>query len=134
MSILHQSCVGQAERARTVLLADDETGVRAILTVMLQKNGFRVLVANDGKEAVDIFKSNSREIGTVLLDVQMPRCAGPDAAKMIREIQPDVRIVLSSGMLKSDLQRQFAVEAPWTFLEKPFSYSSVSSVFPQSAQ
>lgn len=134
MKNLQQACVKPVDRKRTVLLADDETGIRALLTVMLQKNGFRVLVARDGEEAVDIFKANPREIGTVLLDVQMPRRTGPDAAKIIRGIQPDIRIVLSSGMLKSELMRQFPMEAPWTFLEKPFSYTSVSSVFPQSAQ
>jgi DNA-binding NtrC family response regulator len=101
---------------------------------MLQRNGFRVLVAKDGEEAVEIFKANPREIGTVLLDVQMPRRTGPDAVKIIRSIQPDVRVVISSGMLKSELMRQFPLEAPWTFLEKPFSYTSVSSVFPQPAE
>jgi len=134
MKNLQQACANPADRKRTVLLADDETGIRALLTVMLQRNGFRVLVAKDGEEAVEIFKANPREIGTVLLDVQMPRRTGPDAVKIIRAIQPDVRVVISSGMLKSELMNRFSVEAPWTFLEKPFSYTSVSSVFPQPAE
>jgi two-component system, cell cycle sensor histidine kinase and response regulator CckA len=134
MSTLQQICLAPIDRTRTVLIADDEIGIRALLTVILQRNGFQVLSARDGEEAVEIFKARPREIGTVLLDVQMPRRNGPDAAKIIRDIQPDVRIIMSSGMLKSELQSRYGVEAPWTFLAKPFSYDSVSSVFPQPSQ
>lgn len=121
----------KVSRERTVLLADDELGVRAILTYFLKRNGFRVLVATDGSEAVELFKAHSREIGTVLLDVQMPILNGPSALDQIRVIAPDVRAVFTSGLLKMEIQKSFPIPPPWTFLPKPFNSVELESIFPR---
>lgn len=122
-----------ADRQRTVLLADDETGVRTILNYLLTRNGFRVFSAVNGDEALEIFKAHSREIGIVLLDVQMPVLSGPGALDQIRAIAPDVRAVMTSGMPREQIMHQFAMTPPWTFLPKPFAFNDVELLFPKAA-
>lgn len=121
------------DRQHTVLLADDEIGIRTILTFMLRRNGFQVLIAENGDEALTIFKEHSQEIGTVLFDVQMPLLSGPAALDQIRRIAPDVRAILTSGLLKDELMERYPVEPPWTFLAKPFAFCDVDELFPKAA-
>lgn len=122
-----------ADRAHTVLVADDEIGIRAILTVMLRRNGFHVITAENGDDALAIFKAHSQEIGTVLFDVHMPLLSGPAALDQIRRIAPDVRAILTSGLLKQELMERYPVEPPWTFLAKPFAFCDVDDLFPRAA-
>lgn len=122
-----------ADRQHTVLLADDDVGIRTILTFMLRRNGFQVLVAENGGEALSIFKEHPQTIGIVLFDVQMPLLTGPAALDEIRRITPDVRAVLTSGLLKDELMERYPVEPPWTFLAKPFAFCDVEELFPKAA-
>ena len=121
------------DRQHTVLVADDEIGIRTILTVMLRRNGFHVLTAENGSEALALFKEHSQEIGIVLFDVQMPLLSGPAALDQIRRIAPDVRAILTSGLLKDELMERYPVEPPWTFLAKPFAFCDVDELFPKAA-
>ena len=121
------------DRQHTVLVADDEIGIRTILTVMLRRNGFHVLTAENGSEALALFKEHSQEIGIVLFDVQMPLLSGPAALDQIRKIAPDVRAILTSGLLKQEFMERYPVEPPWTFLAKPFAFCDVDDLFPKAA-
>jgi two-component system, cell cycle sensor histidine kinase and response regulator CckA len=121
------------QRERTVLVADDETGVRTILKFLLTRNGFHVYSASDGNEAVEIFRAHPNEIGIVLLDVQMPVMNGPCALGKIRAIAPDVQAVITSGMLREEVMREFEMLPPWTFLAKPFVFNEVDQIFPKAA-
>lgn len=121
------------DRQHTVLLADDEIGIRSILTVMLRRNGFHVLTAENGDEALAVFKAHSQEIGIVLFDVQMPLLSGPAALDQIRRIAPDVRAILTSGLLRQELVERYPIEPPWAFLAKPFAFREVDALFPAAA-
>jgi PAS domain S-box-containing protein len=81
----------------TILIAEDEAGVRDPLVRMLEDAGYRVLVATDGEEAVGLFERHASQIALAVLDVVMPRLGGPSAALRIRARAPQLPIILTSG-------------------------------------
>ncbi|HVT41269.1 MAG TPA: response regulator [Gemmatimonadaceae bacterium] len=84
------------ERA-TVLLADDEAGLREMLRLVLDHEGYDVIEASNGEEAVARFESFRHDIAAVMLDVQMPVLGGLEAYARIRALSPTVPVILSSG-------------------------------------
>ena len=81
----------------TILLAEDEPEVRTGVVHILENAGYRVIVATDGEEAVQLFDAHRSTIAAALLDVVMPRMGGPTVVARIREMRPQLPIVLSSG-------------------------------------
>ncbi len=103
-----------------VLVVDDEESVRAITQAILKKQGISVLTAADGVEAVAMVQEHGAEIALVLLDVTMPRMSGVEAFRAMRELQPDIRVVLSSGYNQAEAYRQFSQEGLCGFIQKPY--------------
>jgi DNA-binding NtrC family response regulator len=99
---------------------DDEPLVRNVARVLLESAGFDVIEAANGVEAVALYRARAAEIRAVLLDVTMPGLGGVEALKMIREVDPGARVILSSGYDERDtiahLDRDQGVE----FLQKPY--------------
>lgn len=85
---------GQGE---LILLVDDEPMVLEMGADVLESLGYRVLQASDGLEAVDIFSTHQHEIALVITDIVMPKLGGMETAERIRQIQPDVKIIFSTG-------------------------------------
>jgi CheY-like chemotaxis protein len=81
----------------TILVAEDEAGVRDAVVRLLEGAGYRVLVAIHGEEAVALFEQHGSEISLAMLDVVMPRLGGPPAALRIRSHSPQLPIILTSG-------------------------------------
>ena len=106
---------------RAVLLADDEETVRSLGRRVLERAGYRVMTASDGKEAVEIFEARSDEIDLVLLDMTMPRLSGAEAYARIRSIRSDVPTLLSSGYNEQDATSRFAGKGLAGFLQKPWT-------------
>jgi hypothetical protein len=77
----------------TILVVDDEPALRKMAGMILEKSGYSVLFAKDGREAVEIFRQHAPKIAAVLLDMTMPVMGGHEAFRLIREIQPDVPII-----------------------------------------
>ncbi len=104
-----------------VIVADDEPGVRNVARRVLENAGFRVLLAERGEEAIELFAAHAREAKVVLLDLTMP---GPGSKQIIRELRrldSDVRIVLTSGFdAESTTRRITGAESPDGFLQKPY--------------
>lgn len=86
-----------SEVASTVLLVEDDEALRRSVTRMLEHLGYRVWIAGDGVEAVDVFRRHAPEIDVVLLDVGMPRQGGARTFDEMRAIDPEVKVLLSSG-------------------------------------
>ncbi len=91
------------KNASVVLVVDDEPRIRDIAASILEANGIPALKADNGATAVDVFRENAENVGVVLLDVTMPKMDGTEALHRMREIQPGVRVVLSSGQRPQDL-------------------------------
>ncbi len=104
----------------TILIADDEDDVRAMVRAMLESFGYRVLEARDGREAVDLYRENSGEIDLLLLDMMMPRMTGEEAFAEIRGKFPSARAVLASGYDERGRIGEVVASGFSGFLRKPF--------------
>jgi CheY-like chemotaxis protein len=116
-----------------VLVADDDPSVCVLLSLMLGRLGYKVTTVSDGAAAVATVIENLQDIGTVILDVHMPELDGIGAMNRIRSMAPNIRVILTSGTPKADVISDFKPQQPWSFLEKPFHYSEINSLFPQVA-
>jgi PAS domain S-box-containing protein len=104
----------------TVLIADDEETVRVIAARMLETLGFRVQLAANGEEAIERFRADPGSFRLVLLDLTMPRLGGEDVFRELRQVRPDVRVLLMSGYTEQEVTTRFAGKGLAGFLQKPF--------------
>lgn len=101
----------------TVLLVDDEDMIRSLGSAVLNTHGYNVLVAEDGQDAIDIFRKEGSRIDLVILDMTMPRLSGPDAFRQMKQIDPNVRVLFSSGFSSEDVS---GIEGAAGLLTKPY--------------
>jgi len=101
-----------------VLIADDEPAVRSVARRVLERAGYRVCVAGDGRAAIEVFKANAADISAVLIDMTMPQLRGDEVIVELRRLKPDVRVVLSSGFIELEAARALEhvrfLPKPWT--------------------
>lgn len=114
-------------RTTRVLLVDDEDVVRNIGEVLLDKAGYTVTTAANGQCALEFFREHSEEIACVVLDLSMPDMDGGQVFEMMRDVRPDVPILISSGYSGDDVMARFEKCDHWGFLQKPFSSDSLIS-------
>lgn len=106
----------------TVLLVDDEETVRGIGTEMLKELGFSVITAQDGREALAAFEKHP-EISVVILDLTMPHMDGEQCFRELRAIQPDVKVIISSGYNEYEVSQKFVGKGLAGFIQKPYKFS-----------
>ncbi|GEM_PF-2356782 len=100
--------------------------VRDMLAVMLSQMGLTVLQAGDGFEAVEIFRQHPVEIHCVLTDLTMPRMGGGwEVISALREIRPDIPVILASGYDEARVMAGEHPEWPQAFLKKPYRYDDL---------
>ncbi len=104
----------------TVLIADDEEAIREITTSLLVRIGFRVITAADGLETVDLYTDHPEEISVLLMDINMPRLNGLEAALRIRHINPKVPVLFMSGYPREQVMDRFGKQPHTDFIKKPF--------------
>ncbi len=105
----------------TILVADDEAFVRRAAQHALERHGYQVLLAENGREAIDLALSRGEEISLILMDLTMPVLGGEAALRELRRVRPDVRIVLSSGFSEAEAVRKFGGYGVSGFIQKPYS-------------
>ena len=106
--------------AASVMIIDDEDGVRAFVSTVLTHQGFRVLEARDGGEGLDLFRASGGEVQLVLLDLMMPRMGGEETLLALRDIRPDVRVLIMSGFSESEMATYSVGQVVQGYLQKPF--------------
>lgn len=106
--------------AGVVLVVDDEAIVRLTAEAALAKYGYAALLAADGQEGVDMFARHARIIDVVLLDVKMPIMDGHEALERMQRIQPDVKVLVSSGYNESAALEAFKHQGVAGFVQKPY--------------
>ncbi len=111
-----------------VLLAEDEEPVRSVTGQMLRDLGLEVLEASDGLEALELYRKNRAELDLVLLDLTMPGLDGGEVLREIRRIDPEARVVISSGYSEDDLVRRFDRLSPGGILQKPYSLEKLAGL------
>lgn len=112
---------GPEGSGQTVLVVDDEAAIRLIAQRTLERGGYRVLLANDGAEALAAFGAHHQTIAAVLLDMTMPVMAGVPAIQAMSRINPQVPIVAMSGISANEQLARAASEQVKWFLPKPFT-------------
>lgn len=118
----HPTSVAGWRGSGTVLVADDEDSMRRICKLMLEKCGFTVLTADDGRDAVEKFRKYAGDICVVLLDLTMPRLSGEETYDELVKIRPDVRVILTSGYSETEACRRLGHRTIVGFVQKPFEY------------
>jgi nitrogen-specific signal transduction histidine kinase len=105
----------------TVLLAEDHEGLREVAHSALKKKGYRILLATDGQEAIDVFTANRESISLVVLDVIMPRRSGPQVYAAIKALKPSVSVLFATGYSNEAAAMADLAERGVTILRKPYS-------------
>jgi CheY-like chemotaxis protein len=111
----------------TVLVVDDEPLVLAFVEEALTKLGYQVLTAVDGQQAWDVYSSHSNQIDLVLLDMVMPGTTGRETCRRLREINPEVKVILSSGYSSGEVVREARLAGAIGFIGKPYSLEELST-------
>ncbi len=112
----------------TILLVDDEESIRSLGRIMLERMGFSVYSAADGREAVDIFHKNKDRIICVLLDLTMPNMGGEETFRELRILRPDIPIVISSGYNEDEVKGRFTGMNLSGFIQKPYHMNALMAV------
>ncbi|MDP2862480.1 MAG: response regulator, partial [Desulfobacterales bacterium] len=111
----------------TILFVDDEKMIIDVGQAILKKLGYDVIIATGGKEAVDIYEKNRDKIDLVVLDMIMPDMTGSVVFERIREINPDVKVLLSSGYALNDQATGIMEKGCNGFIQKPFNVNKLSA-------
>ncbi len=104
-----------------ILLVDDEPGIRTVAQMILERHGYRVLLASQGTEALALYALHKHQIGAVLTDMAMPVMDGPTMILALRAMNPRIRIIGSSGLSPTDTAGQMAAGTAEHFLAKPYT-------------
>ncbi len=110
----------------TVLLVDDEEIVIGVGKKMLEKLGFSVLTAKNGKEALDVYKNNQDDIDLVVLDIIMPDMGAAETYDGLQAINPAIKVLLSSGYGADQQTREILNRGCNGFIQKPFNLKGLS--------
>lgn len=118
----------------TILVVDDEEGVRKLVKAVLELRGFEVLLAGDGRAAVEVFGDRADDIRLVVLDMRMPRMSGEEALEAIRLRRPGVPVIIASGYSEQDATRHLdGLERAW-FIRKPFRLADLEALIQDALQ
>jgi CheY-like chemotaxis protein len=107
--------------SETILLVEDEAGVRNLAKQVLERRGYTVLTAPDGDEARRVCREHPGPIHLLLTDVIMPGLSGPQSAEELRRERPDMKVLFMSGYTDRAMEHQKAFEPGVPFLQKPFA-------------
>jgi len=112
--------------SETILLIDDEKIVRQVEEEIISEIGYKVITASSGKEAVDIYKAQKDEIDIVVLDMIMPEMGGEKTFQALKQINPDVKVLLASGYSVTDQATKILEQGNGEYIQKPFGMKSLS--------
>ena len=112
--------------AGTILLVDDEDVILNVGKDLLEAMGYRVLLAKDGEEAVEVYKKNLDRIDIVVLDLVMPTMGGGEAYERMSKINPDIKVLLSSGYSIEGKASEILERGCNGFIQKPFKMKDLS--------
>ncbi len=106
----------------TILIVDDQDEVIRLSREMAIRSGYSVMTAADGREAVKVFQEYADEIACVILALTMPRMDGSATFKALKQIRPDVKVILSSGYSEKEVAERFSGTGLAGFIQKPYGY------------
>ena len=112
-------------RYGTILVVEDEKHMSHLLEKVLSTHGWRVLVASDGEQAIEAYRSQKLAIDVVLLDVGLPKIAGLQVLSKIKAENPGVQIIIASGYLEPKTKTEMSGAGVKHFVNKPYMLDEV---------
>ena len=109
----------------TILLVDDEDTIRDFLSEILKEQGYKIIEASNGKEALHKLNEVNGNIHLLISDIRMPIMSGPELAIEIRKVQADIKALFISGNMNNDFIKEQASNSNVSFLQKPFTYNAI---------
>jgi two-component system cell cycle sensor histidine kinase/response regulator CckA len=109
----------------TILAVDDDRSVLGLLDHALRDAGYRVLLADGGRAAVEVYEDVDGMIDLLLTDVIMPDLTGPVLAERLRARQPNLQVLFISGFHDADMVQRFVTNRGFTLLAKPFTMDAL---------
>ena len=103
-----------------IMLVDDESTMQELAKDLLQQHGYRVLLASDGIEALDLYKQHGKEISLVILDLLMPRLDGGQTYLELKKLNNDIKAFFCTGFAPSEMLGSLLAEESLRALQKPF--------------
>jgi two-component system cell cycle sensor histidine kinase/response regulator CckA len=126
---------GLLRGTETILVAEDEAGLRTLIRETLGRHGYKVLEAGDGKEAVMVSTKYEEPIDLLIADVVMPQMSGRELAERVTTARPETRVLYISGYTDDAIVQHGVIDPNTDFLQKPFTPSAlarkVRSIFSQ---
>ncbi len=115
----------RANAQRTILVVEDEPLMLRLLEKFLSRQGYQVLVASDGEQAIEAYCRHKTEVDVVLLDVGLPKVKGTDVLLKMKDENPDVRVVIASGYLEPKVKTEMYRAGVKKFVDKPYMLPEV---------
>jgi signal transduction histidine kinase/CheY-like chemotaxis protein len=110
----------------TILVIDDEEVVRRTAKSTLERAGYDIVVAEGGREGVEVFRALANKVALVLLDLTMPDLNGEEVLRRLKQIRPDIKVVLSSGYNEMEVIQRFTGKGLAGFIQKPYASSGLT--------
>jgi two-component system cell cycle sensor histidine kinase/response regulator CckA len=119
---------GSVDGNETILVAEDEGGIRRLLGNLLRRRGYHVIDSSDGADALDVARKCESPIDLVITDVVMPRLSGPELVKRLRAERPEMKVIFMSGYAQDGAHSVTSACEDAEILEKPFSHHVLLSL------
>jgi two-component system cell cycle sensor histidine kinase/response regulator CckA len=110
---------------QTILLVEDEEMLRDLGVAVLESEGYRVIAAKDGMEAVELFETHRDDIGLVVCDLGLPRLGGREAFLKMKESRPAVRAIVASGYLEPMIRSEMLKAGVIDTIQKPYDFNDL---------
>jgi len=110
-----------------ILLVDDEAMILSVGRELLETLGYQVLPARSGKDAVEVYSAKKEKIDMVILDMIMPELSGAETYDRLKEIDPEIKVLLSSGYSMNSQAEEILARGCDGFIQKPFNLNQLAS-------
>lgn len=119
-----KSAVKSDAKKSKILIVEDQKVIREFLNDMASTDGYSTILAEDGKEGLTAFENNHKDIGLVILDIIMPKMYGNELFYKMKEIDPDLKVLIISGYINPKIKQQLIEDGVDGYLPKPFDVQS----------
>jgi len=127
-TIAAETVAAATHHPATILLVDDDETVRAVGKDMLTRLGHTVFTAVDGRDCLDVFAKGKAAIDVIILDLTMPKLTGEEAFRELRQLDPAVRVIISSGYNEEEIRHRFAGKGLAGFIQKPYTLAALTDI------
>ena len=123
---VHRPPTATARGTETILLAEDEDAVRALVGTILQRRGYTVLEARDGGQALSIAERHAGPIHLIVTDMVMPGMSGLDLVKRLAFVRPETKVIYMSGYTEHAVLQEGVLDSGAVFVQKPFALDALA--------